>query len=133
MSKSLHIYGFHSVEAQIKSNPECILNVFVQSGKSDSRTSKIISVLSSQKINFSKINKNRLDRLAKGELHQGIIAEVILPSLLGHEALIDFVTKLSSIPLILMLEGSKFKLKSLISLKILFSKNSNRIRGSCAC
>ena len=105
MSKSIHIYGFHSIEAQLKSNPECILNVFVQSGRPDSRSSKITSILSTQKINFSKVNKNKLDRLAKGELHQGIVAEVILPPLPGHEALIDFVTKIPSIPLILMLDS----------------------------
>ena len=105
MSKSIYIYGFHSIEAQLRSNPECVLNVFVQSGRSDNRMIKITSILSSQKINFSKIDKNKLDRLAKGELHQGIVAEVILPPLLGHEALIDFVTKISSIPLILMLDS----------------------------
>ena len=105
MSKSIHIFGFHSIEAQLRSNPECILNVFVQSGRSDSRSSKITSILSSQKINFSKIDKKKLDRLAKGELHQGIVAEVILPPLPGHEALIDFVTKISSVPLILILDS----------------------------
>jgi len=105
MSKSIHIYGFHSIEAQLKSNPECILNVFVQSGRSDSRSSKITSILSAQKINFSKVSKNKLDRLARGELHQGIVAEVILPPLPGHQALIDFVTKISSIPLILILDS----------------------------
>ena len=67
--------------------------------------SEMTSFLSAQKINFSKIDKNKLDRLAKGELHQGIVAEVILPPLPGHEALIDFVTKISSIPLILMLDS----------------------------
>jgi len=105
MSKSIYIYGFHSIESQLNSNPECILNVFVQSGRSDSRMSKITSILSTQKINFSIIDKNKLDRLAKGELHQGIVVEVILPPLLGHEALIDFVTKISSIPLILILDS----------------------------
>ena len=107
MSKSIYICGFHSIEAQLKSNPECILNVFVQSGRSDSRSSKITSILSTQKINFSKVNKNKLDRLAKGELHQGIVAEVILPQLPGQEALISFVNKLSSNPLILMLDSIK--------------------------
>ena len=105
MSKSIHIYGFHSFKAQLNSNPECILNVFVQSGRSDSRSNKITSILSTQKINFSKIDKNKLDRLTKHEPHQGIVAEVILPPLLGHEALIDFVTKISSIPLILILDS----------------------------
>ena len=105
MSKSIYIYGFHSIEAQLNSNPECILNVFFQSGRSDIRISKITSILSNQKISFSKINKNRLDQLTKCELHQGVVAEVILPQLLGHEALIEFITKLSSNPLILMLDS----------------------------
>jgi len=107
MSKSIFIYGFHSIEAQLKSNPETFLNVFIQSGKSGSRTSKITSILSTQKINFSKINKNKLDRLTKGEFHQGIVAEVTLPLLLGHKALIDFVGKISDIPLILILDSIK--------------------------
>ena len=105
MSKSIYIYGFHSIESQLNSNPECILNVFVQSGRSDSRSSKITSILSTQKINFSKVSKNKLDRLARGGLHQGIVAEVILPPLPGQEALIDFVTKISSVPLILILDS----------------------------
>ena len=105
MSKLIHIYGFHSIEAQLRSNPECIINVFVQTGRSDSRMSEMTSFLNTQKINFSKIDKNKLDRLTKGEPHQGIVAEVILPPLPGHEALIGFVTKLSSIPLILMLDS----------------------------
>ena len=105
MSKSIHIYGFHSIKAQLSSNPECILNVFVQTGRSDSRMSEVTSFLNTQKINFSKIDKNKLDRLVKGEPHQGIVAEIILPSLPGQEALISFVTKLSSSPLILMLDS----------------------------
>ena len=59
MSKSIYIYGFHSIEAQLNSNPECILNVFVQSGRSDSRSSKITSILSTQKINFLKIEQKQ--------------------------------------------------------------------------
>jgi len=105
MSKSIHIYGFHSIEAQLSSNPECILNVFVQTGRSDIRMSEMTSLLNTQKISFSKIDKNRLDRLTKGEPHQGIVAEVILPPLPGHEALIDFVNKLSSSPFVLMLDS----------------------------
>ena len=105
MSKSIHIYGFHSIKAQLISNPECILNVFVQTGRSDSRMSEVTSFLNAKKINFSKINKNKLDRLTKGEPHQGIVAEIILPSLPGQEALISFITKLSSSPLILMLDS----------------------------
>ena len=105
MSKSIHIYGFHTIESLINANPECILNVFVQAGRNDSRMSNMTSFLHTQKINFSKIDKSKLDRLSKSEPHQGIVAEVIMPPLLGHEALIDFVNKLSSNPFILILDS----------------------------
>ena len=105
MSKSIHIYGFHSIEAQLSSNPESIIKVLIQSGKSDNRIVQISSLLSNQKIYFTKIEKNKLDRLVKGELHQGIVAEVILPPVQGQKGLIDFVTKLSNIPFILILDS----------------------------
>ena len=105
MSKSIYIYGFHSIESQLNSNPEGVLKVFIQSGRNDGRMSKITSLLSNLKINFLKIEKNELDRLAKGEPHQGIIAEILLPSLPGQEALIDFITNLPSNPLIQMLDS----------------------------
>ena len=105
MSKSIYIYGFHSIESQLNSNPEYILKLFIQSGRNDARMSKMTSLLNNLKINFLKIDKNELDRLAKGELHQGIIAEVLLPSLPGQEALIDFITNLPSNPLILILDS----------------------------
>ena len=105
MSKSIYIYGFHSIESQLNSNPEYILKLFIQSGRNDARMSKMTSLLSNLKINFLKIEKNELDRLAKGEPHQGIIAEILLPSLPGQEALIDFITNLPSNPLILMLDS----------------------------
>ena len=105
MPNSIHIYGFHSIEAQIDSNPECILKVFIQSGRSDSRMSKMTSILNNQRISFSKTEKNKLDRLANGETHQGIVAEIILPPLPGQEALIEFITKISSNPLVLMLDS----------------------------
>ena len=105
MSKSIYIYGFHSIESQLNSNPEYILKLFIQSGRNDGRMSKITSLLRNLKINFLKIEKNELDRLAKGEPHQGIVAEILLPSLPGQEALIDFITNLPSNPLILMLDS----------------------------
>ncbi len=105
MSKSIYIYGFHSIEAQLNSNPEYVLKVFIQSGRNDGRMSKMTSLLSNLKINLLKIDKKELDRLVKGELHQGIIAEILLPSLPGQEALIDFITNLPSNPLILMLDS----------------------------
>ena len=105
MSKSIHIFGFHSIESLLNTNPESILKVFIQSGRDDIRMRNIITALTNQKISFLHSDKNKLDRLAKGELHQGIIAEVILPPLPGEDVLIADIKKISSIPLVLILDS----------------------------
>ena len=79
MSKSIHIFGFHSIEGLLNTNPESILRVFIQTGRDDIRVRNIVTALTDQKISFLHINKNKLENIAKGELHQGIIAEAILP------------------------------------------------------
>lgn len=105
MSKSIQIYGFHGIEAQLNANPEYVLNVFIQTGRDDRRISGVISQLNAHQINYSYIDKSKLDRLTKGELHQGIVADIVLPTLLGQDALIKFVGSMSDAPLILMLDS----------------------------
>ncbi|MCS5592686.1 MAG: 23S rRNA (guanosine(2251)-2'-O)-methyltransferase RlmB [Gammaproteobacteria bacterium] len=105
MSKSIQIYGFHGIEAQLSANPECILKVTLQSGREDRRISSVISQLDDHQINHSYLDKSKLDRLAKGEAHQGIVADIILPPLPGQDALIKLVGNLSGAPLILMLDS----------------------------
>ena len=43
--------------------------------------------------------------IAKGELHQGIIAEVILPPLPGEDSLIAVIKKIPGNPLVLILDS----------------------------
>ena len=105
MSKSIHIFGFHSIESLLNTNPESILKVFIQSGRDDIRMSNIITALTNQKISFLNIDKNKLERIAKGELHQGIIAEVILPPLPGEDSLIAVIKKIPGKPLVLILDS----------------------------
>jgi 23S rRNA (guanosine2251-2'-O)-methyltransferase len=105
MSKSIIIFGFHSIESLLKTNPESIIKVFVQINRKDKRANDLINILSNQEINFSLTNRNDLERMAKGEVHQGVISEVILPPLLSEESLLKFISNNSSSPLILVLDS----------------------------
>ena len=105
MSKSIYIYGFHSIESLLNTNPESVLKVFIQTGRKDLRVNNLNETLSNLKIPFSGVDKNDLDRLAKGEVHQGIISEVILPPLLTEDALLSSIENLKSKPLILILDS----------------------------
>ena len=105
MPNSIHIFGFHSIEAMLNSNPELILNVFVQNGRRDRRMQDLLTKLENQKIKYSSTDKNILDRLAKGELHHGVLAEIALPTLPGQDKLIEHIKHYSINPLILILDS----------------------------
>ena len=81
MSKSIYIFGFHSIESLLNTNPESVLKVSIQTGRKDNRVNDLNETLSDLKIPVSGVDKNELDRIAKGEAHQGVISEVILPPL----------------------------------------------------
>jgi 23S rRNA (guanosine2251-2'-O)-methyltransferase len=105
MSKTINIFGFHSIESLLKSNPESVIKVLIQNNRKDKRATEIVNTLISQKISFSMNDRNDLDRIAKGEAHQGIISEVILPSLLNEESLFKSISDISLKPLILVLDS----------------------------
>jgi 23S rRNA (guanosine2251-2'-O)-methyltransferase len=105
MSKSINIFGFHSIESLLNTNPESIVKVFVQINRKDKRANDLINILTSQKITFSLTVRNDLDRMAKGETHQGVISEVILPPLLNEESLLKSIGNNPSNPLILVLDS----------------------------
>ena len=105
MSKSINIFGFHSVESLLKTNPESIIRVLILNNRKDKRINNLVNILSSQKIALSMTDRNDLDRIAKGETHQGIISEVILPPLLNEESLFESISMNLSKPLLLVLDS----------------------------
>ena len=105
MPKPIQIYGFHGIEAQLSSNPECVLKVAIQSGRKDNRILAVISQLDSHQIKYFYTEKNNLDRLTEGEAHQGIVADIILGPLPTEKELINFLENLTGAPLILMLDS----------------------------
>ena len=48
MPKSIEIFGFHSIESILKSNPELVLNVLIQNERKDKRINELIVKKSNQ-------------------------------------------------------------------------------------
>ncbi len=105
MSKPIYIYGFHSIESLLNTNPESILKVNIQAGRRDARVNNLIETLSDFRIPFSELEKTQIDRISKGETHQGVISEVILPPLLSEDSLIKSINNFPDSPLILILDS----------------------------
>jgi 23S rRNA (guanosine2251-2'-O)-methyltransferase len=105
MSKSIIIFGFHSIQAQLDSNPECILKVFTLDNRNDKRLNSIISQLNNLGINTQQFTKQKLDKLTKNQTHQGIASEILLPTLPNQDALMHYVSKLEKVSLVLILDS----------------------------
>ena len=105
MSKSINIFGFHNIESLLNTRPESILKVLIQNNRNDKRISNLKKALSTQKIPFTMTDKVTLDNVSKGETHQGVISEVILPKLLNEESLLNSINDIKQQPLILILDS----------------------------
>ena len=105
MPKSIEIFGFHSIESILKSNPELVLNVLIQNERKDKRINDLVNILSLQKISYTYADRANLDKISKGEVHQGVISEVAMPPILNQEALIKSIIDFDQNPLILILDS----------------------------
>ena len=105
MSNSIYMFGFHSIESLLKTNPELVFKVTLQKGRKDKRINDLIDILSFQKISYTYTDRADLDRISKGEVHQGVISEVAIPPILDQESLIKSIIDFDQYPLILILDS----------------------------
>jgi len=105
MSKSINIFGFHSIESILINKPELVLKVLIQNDRKDKRVIDLINNLDSQKITYSSTDRANLDKISKGEIHQGVISEIILPPILNEDSLFNSITAFDQKLMILMLDS----------------------------
>ena len=105
MSKSINIFGFHSIESILLDNPEQVIKVLIQNGRKDKRIIDLINNLDYQKISYSSTDRANLDKISKGEIHQGVISEIILPQISDEESFYDSIATFDQKSIILILDS----------------------------
>ena len=105
MSKSINIFGFHSIESILINKPELVLKVLIQNGRKDKRVIELINNLDSQKITYSSTDRANLDKISKGEIHQGVISEIILPPILNEDSFFNSIATCKQKLMILILDS----------------------------
>ena len=105
MSKTIVIFGFHAIQAQLDSAPEGFVKVLTLDNRNDKRVNQITAQLHQLGIQIHQSTKQRLDKLSKNQTHQGIAAEILLPTLPNQNELIEFVSRLETTALILILDS----------------------------
>ncbi|KZN29405.1 23S rRNA (guanosine-2'-O-)-methyltransferase [Pseudoalteromonas luteoviolacea S2607] len=103
MSNEL-IFGFHSIEAILAKEPERFLEIYALKGRDDKRLSAVVNEARKFGISVQFMQRKALDNKAKGEQHQGIIANVKAPKALNENDL-KAIIEANSAPFFLVLDG----------------------------
>jgi 23S rRNA (guanosine2251-2'-O)-methyltransferase len=103
--KTSKLFGLHAVQAALEYSPDKIIRIWIDAQRDDKRLNKIIADLAQLGIEPEKTDRKKLDKLADGNNHQGIVLEVTMPSELPESDLKDAVLSLDKPALFLVLDN----------------------------
>jgi 23S rRNA (guanosine2251-2'-O)-methyltransferase len=98
------IFGIHAVQAALDYSANNIKQVWLDEQRNDKRHSALIDQFRSLGLLVEKCNRKRLDKMADGKNHQGVVAEVEMPAVHSENELKHVVTSLADIPFFLVLD-----------------------------
>lgn len=105
MSEAAIVFGLHAVRTLLSQHPQRVSQVLVQKGRDDGRVAAIVQLAEQAKVRVAVRDGQELDRLAAGERHQGVCAQIKSMGVLGEGALDELLDKLTGPPLLLVLDG----------------------------
>lgn len=103
--KPTKLYGLHSVQAALDYSPKSINKAWVDTQRQDKRLAQAIEALLDLGIEPEKVERKKLDKLAEGNNHQGIVIEVDMPGELSEPDLKTAVQNLDGTALFLVLDN----------------------------
>ncbi|MGE5945159.1 MAG: 23S rRNA (guanosine(2251)-2'-O)-methyltransferase RlmB [Betaproteobacteria bacterium] len=103
MSTSRLIYGFHAVTAKLRHDPEAVKEIMVDATRQDARARDLLRHAELQGVKVVATDAKRLDGMAPGARHQGVIARLEGGRKVAH--LDDVLDTLEEPPFLLVLDG----------------------------
>ena len=97
------IYGFHAVTAKLRHDPEAVKEIIVDVSRQDARIRDLLSHAELQGVKIVGSDGKRLDGMAPGAKHQGVIARIEGGRKLAH--LDDVLDTLEEPAFLLVLDG----------------------------
>jgi 23S rRNA (guanosine2251-2'-O)-methyltransferase len=74
MAQARLLFGFHAVTARLRADPGSVREIFVDAGRQDPRAHHLLALAERHGVRVVSVDERRLDGLAKGERHQGVVA-----------------------------------------------------------
>lgn len=103
--KLTKIVGIHAAQSALTYSPQKITHVWLNTERSDKRLETLLETLADLNIPTEKVERKKLDKLAGGTNHQGIVLEVSLPEELSENELKTAVEHLTETALFLVLDN----------------------------
>ncbi|MGZ0080361.1 23S rRNA (guanosine(2251)-2'-O)-methyltransferase RlmB [Methylomonas sp. YC3] len=98
------LFGIHAVQAALDYSPQKIRRAWVDSQRQDVRLKQVIDDLVKLGINPEKTERKKLEKMADGKNHQGIVVAVELPAMRSEDQLKHDVEALTTMPFYLVLD-----------------------------
>lgn len=106
MSASKHqVYGIHAIEQLLHTQPERVIQLWQQQGKTQSALTPLLKLAHTQGISVQSVSKQTLDKQTHGGVHQGILAVCRPIASLSDKDLPILLDNIVGNPLILVLDG----------------------------
>jgi 23S rRNA (guanosine2251-2'-O)-methyltransferase len=103
MSEERIIFGFHAVLARMRAEPASVLEVFLDESRRDARAKDFATQVERAKVRLMRVAGTRLDGMAGGGRHQGVVARVQVST--QKQTLEELLEALTVPPLLLVLDG----------------------------
>lgn len=98
------IYGTNPVLEALNSGRD-IDKIFIQEGVRHSRLAQITAAAKKRNIRYSLVNKHKLDELAEGGNHQGVLAFAAVHSYVEIEDILNLAKEKGESPFVIIAEG----------------------------
>jgi 23S rRNA (guanosine2251-2'-O)-methyltransferase len=97
------LVGFHAVTARLRQRPESVRTLYVASARHDARSRDLLERARAAGTTVHAVDDTRLDELAKGTRHQGVVA--VVDAALPKVTLAEVLEHPQEPPLLLVLDG----------------------------
>jgi 23S rRNA (guanosine2251-2'-O)-methyltransferase len=103
MSETRLIHGFHAVLSKLRHAADDVKEIYLAEGRQDARARDVLRAAENAGIRVMPVDAARLDGLAAGQRHQGVVAKV--SAVQRHITLDDVLDTLTEPALLLVLDG----------------------------
>lgn len=104
MKQRRRVAGIHAADSALANSPDKIVTAWVDERRGDTRMAGVLDGLASLGVAVQSVGRNRLDALAEGRNHQGVVLEVLMPGELGENELREALESPRDIPFYLVLD-----------------------------